>query len=312
MLLALLLVNARIAQPGFVNERVMNQFTRQPGVWLHWAPTNLVPESDQLLFSYQVMAMLDPLLTFGDAGRLGRLTAALYREQTGNAGFSELGSVMPEAYAELFGFPEDSGHSYVYVPHQLDRSKAAAVLIFFHGSGGNFKAYLWELSALADRLGFILVAPTSGFGQWHPGQAEAALKAALAAARRVALVDPRHIHLVGLSNGGRAVSQLGAAKGISFKTLAFISPVFDSDAIDSSEFALQAAGRPMLVVTGARDDRTPIDYVERNVRELKRTGATVKLATFADADHFLMFSHRDQLIDAMTVWFGEINSANRN
>jgi pimeloyl-ACP methyl ester carboxylesterase len=303
VLLTLLRTQVQTTRPGPAGGMVTNQFTRQPTLWLRLAPTNLVPEVDQLAFSYTVMALLDPVFTLDQAADLKRMTTALYREQEQEPGFAKLGSVLPESYAALFGLSHDSGHSYLYIPRHLDRTKPAGLLVFFHGSGGNFKGYLWVLAALADRLGVILVAPTSGFGLWHPWQTEAAVKSALIAANRAASVDPQQVHLIGLSNGGRAVSQLGAAQGTRFKSLTFISPVFDPRALESDSAAHLAASRSVLVVTGALDDRTPLDYVEQNARELTRAGALVELKAIADGDHFLMFSHRGQLVEIIAEWF---------
>jgi len=302
VLVVVLIANATVARPDPVQGRVTNQFTGQVSVWLRYSPTNLVPEGDQLLFGFTLMSSLDPILTSAKATELRRMTAMLYREQSRDADFAQLGSVMPEAYAELFGFSGNSGHSYVYVPNKIDRSKPSPVLVFFHGSGGNFKAYLWELAELADKLGFVLVAPSSGLGQWYEDQSVAALDSALVAAGRVASIDAKNVHIMGLSNGGRAISQLAALQGSRFKSLVFLSPVFDDHAIASASFARQCSNRPVLVLTGARDDRTPLRYVEENIRGMTRGGAKIEMQTTPEADHFLMFSHRRQLVEAMATW----------
>jgi pimeloyl-ACP methyl ester carboxylesterase len=302
VLVGLLWINAPTRDP-MESGRVMSQFTGQAGGWLRQFPFSLVPEGDQLLLGFTLMTVIDPLLTATQAAELRRVTSLLYREQAADPDFAKLGSAMPEAYAELLGFASHTGHSYVYVPPGIDLGKPAPVLVFFHGAGGNFQAYLWILSSAADRLGFVLVAPTHGMGFWREEASAAAVESALTAAGRVTSIDAGRIHLAGLSNGGLAVSQLAGAQGNRFTSLIFLSPVFAPGQIGSAGFALRNRARPVLVITGARDDRVPLHYVEDNIDAMRKGGAKVELVTMADADHFLMFTHRTQLVDALVSWF---------
>jgi pimeloyl-ACP methyl ester carboxylesterase len=194
------------------------------------------------------------------------------------------------------------GRSYVYVPSQVNRSQPTPVLVFFHGSGGLFKAYIWILSHVADRLGFVVVAPSYGLGNWQAGASKASLDAALAAASRVATIDRSRIHLAGLSNGGLAVSQLAGLEGSQFRSMIFLSPVFDAGEIRGPSFAAQCRDLPVLVLTGGLDDRVPLRWVEANVEDMAQAGARVHLESIPDADHFLFFSHRKQVVDVMESW----------
>ena len=55
----------------------------------------------------------------------------------------------------------------------------------------------------------------------------------------------------------------------------------------------------MLVVTGERDERVPLGYVEEHTARMARAGAWVTLKVFELADHFLVFSYRDQLLTVL-------------
>lgn len=285
--------------------RVTSQFTGTLSLPLRFSPTNLAPEGDQLMFGFTLATLIDPLLTVSQAEKLRRVTASLYREQARDPDFARLVSVMPETYAEMCGFRVFSGHSYVYVPRKLDRAKPAPVLVFFHGAGGNFKAYLWVLSEAAERLGCALVAPTNGMGFWREGQGAAALESALTAAGRVASIDRNQVHVAGLSNGGRAISQLADSPDVRVKSWIFISPVFDPAHVGSTVFARENRNRSLLVITGGSDERVPLAYVEENVRGMKASGATVRLQAVPDADHFLIFTHRRPLVEALVAWVSE-------
>jgi len=269
-----------------------------------FVPGNWLPEVDQLRLGFTLMPMLDPLLTLSQAKQLRELTTPIYRELESDRDFHRLGSALSDTYFELFGLEAAHDQAFVYVPASVDRRKPTPVLVFFHGSGGNWKAYLWILSQAADRAGFILVAPGNGMGAWRGMDSLNAYAFALATVSREAEVDPRRISVMGLSNGGRAVSQLAAMQGAQFATAIFLSPVFDEPEIASRAFAEQCRKRPMLVITGALDDRVPLASVEKNTAEMSRRGARVRQDTMPDADHFLMFSHRRQLVEVLAEWLG--------
>ena len=281
--------------------RVSNQYAWKQPPASRFTPGNLVPEVDQLMCGFTVMPLVDRLFTVGKAAELKRMTVGIYRELDADPEFAALGSVMGDTYADMLGFSGKRVHAYVYVPASLDRTEPAPLLVFFHGSGGNFKAYLWILSELADRLGCIVVAPTNGLGQWQVAESLDALLAAENMAQLQAKVDPRRIHVIGLSNGGLALSQLVVTRAEQVRSFIFLSPVFDERMVGQAEFARQCPGKPMLILTGDRDERVPLDYVERNVGRMQRAGAAARLETLP-ADHFLLFSHRRELQSLLEQW----------
>jgi pimeloyl-ACP methyl ester carboxylesterase len=100
-------------------------------------------------------------------------------------------------------------------------------------------------------------------------------------------------------------SQLAAAEGSQFRSLIFLSPVFDTAEISRRSFAEQCHGQAVFVMTGERDDRVPLDYVSGNIAEMARAGVAARLKTVSDADHFLVFSHRALVIDSLDAWLQE-------
>lgn len=283
--------------------RVAHAFATGSAGFSRHAMGNLVPESDQLLMGLRLVPLVDRLVSADDASALRGWTKSIYRELEADPEFHALGSLLPDAYAAVTDAKWSPTHAYVYAPGSATNAGPRPVLVFFHGSGGNFKAYLWILSKLADRLGFVLVAPSGGFGTWPPRDTEACLTQALDAAGSRAEIDPARMHIMGLSNGGRAVSQLAARQGARFASVTFLSPVFDVPEVESAEFVVQCTGRRVLVVTGREDNRVPWDYVNQNVTLMKSAGARVTLRTFEEADHFLMFSDRDALLSVLEKWF---------
>ena len=188
---------------------------------------NLLPEGDQFAMGFPLVPAADRLFTVKQAKTLTGLTAAIYGELEADPAFHALGSVMPETYDELWGLPFNHGHYYLYVPPGLDRTTPRPAIVFLHGSGGNFKAYTWLLSKVADQLGMVLIAPTYGFGTWREPDTSRLVQGALDDAAQVVSIDRQDVHLIGLSNGGLGVSQAGRSLGASLRSLTFLSPVFD-------------------------------------------------------------------------------------
>jgi pimeloyl-ACP methyl ester carboxylesterase len=266
---------------------------------------NLLPESDQLLLGFKVVPAVDSLLTMKQGRRLAEMTSGIYRELEADPDFHALGSVMPEAYHDLVGMDFNEDHYFLYIPPKLDRNQMHPALVFLHGSGGNFKAYTWILSRLADELGMVLIAPSYGMGNWNKRHSSKLVSAALLEASVLVKIDPHHIHLMGLSNGGLGVSQVGANIGERFRTLTFISPVFDKAAVTSSSFLKTWKEGRVLVISGKRDDRVPFSYVRENVAGMTEAGLHVDLVPVEDADHFMIFSHRKMVLKTIASWLRE-------
>ncbi len=263
----------------------------------------LLPEVDQFMLGFKLITAVDSLFTVKQARSLGALTSAIYAELEADSDFHALGSVMPDAYDELWGRQFDRGHYFLYVPPKLNRNIPAPALVFLHGSGGNFKAYTWLLSRVADERGMVLIAPSYGMGNWNGPQAVRAVAAALEDAAKSVPLDMDQLHLAGLSNGGLGVSRVAASDlGKRFRSLMFLSGVCDEAAISMSGFADQWRGKPVLVISGDADDRVPLWFVNRYAATLRGSEAKVEISAYENADHFLFFSHRDRCLAQLSDW----------
>ncbi len=287
-----------------VTARVQHRYSGGEGAWRfpRYALGNLLPELDQFLMGFRIVPAMDPLFTMKQATEVCRLTTGIYGELEGDADFHALGSVMPHAYDEIWGLEHDHGHSFLYIPARLDRAKPQPVLVFLHGSGGNFKAYTWLLAQVAEELGMVVIVPSYGLGNWRAGATEAVVKAALADAAGVVAIDPQRRHLMGLSNGALGVSHAGSTMGDQFASLIFLSPVIDRAATKSPVFLESWKDRPILMISGALDDRVPILYVTSMATILRDQGAQVKMTTVEGADHFMLFSHRQAVLREIAAW----------
>ena len=179
-------------------------------------------------------------------------------------------------------------------------------ILFLHGSAGNFKAYTWVWSAFAEAHGYVIIAPSFGFGAWQrPDGARSALRALDDAAQLVE-IDREQVYLAGLSNGGLGVSQLASLAPERFQSLVFISPVMDTKIVDQTAFHQVWAECRVLIVTGETDQRIPLSYVNQRVDRLRRGSVLVDYVIYPGEDHFLFFSQRGAVLNNVAVWLGEI------
>lgn len=297
-----LFIRAPDGRPTAATARVQNRYLDGGWGYPRAALGNLLPELDQCLLGFQIMPALDPLLTRRQAGPLAEVTSAIYRELEADPDFHALGSVLPHAYDGLWLGRAEHGHYFLYTPKNLDPQKPAPVLVFLHGSSGNFKSYPWLLSKVAEECGMVLIAPTYGWGDWQEPATSKLIQATLKDAARHVRLDPKQQHLIGLSNGGRGLCQVGSEVGEQFQSLTFLSPVMDLEALTTQKFARRWKGRPIYILTGAADERVPLDYVTTAADQLRKRGAQVTLETVPGADHFLLFTQRDLVLPKITSW----------
>lgn len=282
------------------NSPVQQRYFREEAGYGRFALSNIVPETEQINLGFNLMPYADPLLTVEQSRRVSVFTLDLYREMEKDPDFHELGSAMNLAYDEILGRPFDTGHYYLYVPQNAGPEPLPAI-VFLHGSAGNFKAYTWIWSKLAEAEGYVIIAPSYGFGNWDEAGAAMVLQA-LDDARQQVNIDETQIYLAGLSNGGLGVSQLAQLAPDMFQGLIFLSPVMDTNIVDSVSFQSAWANRPILVISGEADKRIPLAYIEQRVTVMRQASIDVTSKIYSNEDHFLVFSQPQSVMQDVSVW----------
>jgi predicted esterase len=176
------------------------------------------------------------------------------------------------------------------------------VILFLHGSLGNFKGYLWLWKRFADEHGYAVVAPSFGVGNWSLAGGLEAIEGARQHCIDHPRMDGKRIILAGLSNGGMGVSRAASTTPAAYAGLVFISPVIERDAIGTKRFLNGWNGRRVLVLHGSIDRRIPLQYVEKAVALLEEHGVNVESKFYADEDHFLLFSAWNQVSSDIAAW----------
>lgn len=281
--------------------RIHSRFSEGGWHYDRYSIGSLLPEIDQIHLGYAVAVAFDPFFTRQQRRDLAAMTDTMYAEISAAPDFTAVGSALPSIYREIsFGEFRD-GHYFHYIPAGVDRTKPTPTLVFLHGSGGNFKAYTWLLSKVADELGITVIAPTFGMGNWEKKGGYEAITRAIADAGKHAAIDPGQIHLMGLSNGGKGLCLAESTDGPKFRSLIFLSAVFHSR-IQPAELAARLQPRRVLILSGGSDERVPWDYVSGYAEKLKAGGLDVTSRRFGGEDHFLFFRQRTEVLKLVTGW----------
>lgn len=101
--------------------RVSNRYVGGEWHYKTQALGALLPEIDQFRLGYKLVPLVDALMTFKQSSALSAMTGEIYKEVEADKDFHALGSVMPDAYSDLWGRIFDHGHYFLYVPPALSK-----------------------------------------------------------------------------------------------------------------------------------------------------------------------------------------------
>lgn len=138
---------------------------------------------------------------------------------------------------------------YMYVPTSYDGSKAVPVLFDLHGGGSNGLAQ-WSSSRsdrLAEREGFIVVAPNAG-----RGHSPAFAAAILDRLEKDFKVDKQRVYAMGVSMGGMGSTSLALALPDRITAIGVVSGHFAlSRRVEANEKLPRAM--PMVLIAGTKE-----------------------------------------------------------
>lgn len=261
---------------------------------------NLVPEIDQFKLATYVFPLIDPFIDRVNSTRLRNLCLNIYREMRCSNEFNKLGSVLNLCYLDIFTGTRPTGHIYEYVPKS---NQTLPVIIFIHGSLGNFKGYLWCWKKFADKNQFAIIAPTFGAGDWNKEGGVEEILRAVEYCKKNPKFDCSKIYLVGLSNGGKGVSRaILSSSPSSFKGIIYISAIIEDEIIWEDDFIGKCKSQNILVLHGEKDRRIPLKFITPIVDKLAKDGINIKSKYYPSEDHFLMFSDWTGLSKDIRDW----------
>jgi pimeloyl-ACP methyl ester carboxylesterase len=223
-----------------------------------------------------------------------------YQEMEHDPEFVAVGSVMGCVYADLYGMRCGHKHLFAYVPEHKKGQKLP-IILFLHGSGGNFKAYLWTWKRFADAQQVAIVAPSFGLGNWDKDGGMEIIDAAYDFCAHNPELDANRIELAGLSNGGIGVSRAFARNPERYRGLLYISSVMEPDVMASPAFVQACSNKQILVLHGEQDERIPLEYVKEPLHGLSGK-AKIETKYYPGEDHFLFLSKREEVMADVARW----------
>lgn len=287
-----------ILRPGYVDEPNASARVIYPdGISHHrLSPAHLVPELDQQLLGSHLFAVID--LGWKQAGTLREDVREVYEAKNADPTLNTLPSTLGFAYQELLTGHRQTGPLFLYRP---PGEAPKPVILFLHGSLGNFQGY-WQIwKKFADIHQVAIVSPTFGAGNWSkPGGLEC-IEQATKFIREHPGLDSNRIILTGLSNGATGVTPAAITTPDNFMALVYLSPVLREDDV-TSEFTKAFAGRPVLIVTGEDDRRTPVDPIKDAVSVMSSHKVAVQAHYVPGQDHFLVFDDWPYVSNIIGTW----------
>jgi predicted esterase len=169
------------------------------------------------------------------------------------------------------------------------------IVVALHGAGGQGAAALGLLRAETDRVGLVVLAPSSAGSTWAGlfGGADPdtpAIDAALDEVFALHPFDPDRVAVAGFSDGGSYALSLGLTNGRLLRRVIAFSPGF--------EHAPSRAGRPSFFIShGVHDQVLPIGRTSRRiVPALRQAGYDVEYREF-DGGHTVPPQHAAEATD---------------
>jgi predicted esterase len=185
------------------------------------------------------------------------------------------------------------------------------LVVLFHGYGFSAEQFMTIMKPVADRWGFMLVAPKAEHVTWDMiyrgmngqsrsrvisqpkprfGKDIATIDTALRTMFATAPVDPKHVVLLGFSDGATYALSVGLANPQLFTTVISLSPGFVVFPDEVSK------GQKVFVAHGTKDERLEFSNTRDSiVGPMQKAGMQVRFRSF-DGPHVI---NRDALREAL-------------
>lgn len=199
---------------------------------------------------------------------------------------------------QALNFGSKRDRSYFYIPQQYQPQQPSPLVLILHGAGGHARHALPLLQNMADKVGLIVVTPTSNWHTWDMiigrayGPDVQMLDESLERVCDDYAVDPTHLAVGGFSDGASCALSLGVTNGDLFTHVIAFSPGFLVP-------APQHEYPQFFISHGKNDDVLPITACSRYiVSRLKHAGCEVDYHEF-EGGH----SVPPEIAQAAVNWF---------
>jgi phospholipase/carboxylesterase len=187
----------------------------------------------------------------------------------------------------------------VYVPPWYDPSKPTPLIMALHGGSGHGRLFLWNWVPEARSRCLIVVAPTAIGSTWslmEPEIDSQNLGAILTRVRDRWNIDPGHMLLTGMSDGGTFSLLSGLADNSPFTHLAPVAASFHPFLLAMTSPG-RLTGLPVHLTHGAEDWMFPVSMARTAHRTLAAAGAAVVYREIADLSHAYPLDGQGEVMD---------------
>lgn len=192
---------------------------------------------------------------------------------------------------------EKAREALVYVPRTYVPGRAAPLALTLHGAGGSAEGGLTWFRGMADKVGMILVSPTSEERSWDLiyggfGDDVAFIDKVLKRVFSRYTIDPERVAIEGFSDGASYALSLGLTNGDLFTHVIAFSPGYSAPGVER--------GSPKVFMSHGIEDRVlPIERTSEAIApQLEEQGYDVVFRRF-DGAHFVP----RRLATAAVSWF---------
>ena len=179
----------------------------------------------------------------------------------------------------------------------LKGNPQAPLLIFLHGSGGNFKSYQHWFTPKAHKLGINMAFPTWGMGFWSVQKLEARLLKLITKLKEQNEFNHQEVYICGLSQG--SLTGLKAIAQGNLKVKGFIS-ISGAPPLSTQEIN-HLKGTPIYFIHGIHDERSSIKTCRNIFNQLNKDTPQSKLEEYSE-NHTLIKVKNKEVINNMLEW----------
>jgi phospholipase/carboxylesterase len=189
----------------------------------------------------------------------------------------------------------------VFVPSWYDPTVPVPLIMALHGGSGHGRLFLWNWVPEARSRGMIVVSPTAVGRTWSLTEPEIDsrnLDTILAKVRDRWNIDPGHMLLTGMSDGGTFTLLSGLAPECPFTHLAPVATSFHPLMMAVTEPA-RLSRLPVHLTHGALDWMFPVDNARYAFQTLLMSGAAVTYRQIPDLSHAYPRDAQGEVLDWM-------------
>ena len=189
----------------------------------------------------------------------------------------------------------------VIVPPLYNPVKPASLIMALHGGSGHGRQFLWNWLPEARSRSIIVIAPTAIGSTWSlmdPDIDSQNLQAILTYARNRWNIDPAHMLLTGMSDGGTFTLLSGLDEDSPFTHLAPVAASFHPMLLAMTS-PHRLTGLPIHLTHGAQDWMFPVSVARTAHRALSAAGAAIVYREIADLSHAYPRDGQGEVLD----WF---------